>query len=266
MIWIVLATGLCTANFTFVALLFRRERRLSRQLSDMRAERNSEWILHALQGVPDERERTAPAVNGDFQPTAAGPEPVRRKRHLGLYLGGGSAAALAVWRTFRRAGQRNPSLVMAGVAGAATVATVAVALTGGRSGGNSHSWPPTSTQTVTVTATPSQEPGGRPSAAPTTSPASPGAPASPGTIPAPSGAARRSPRPAARTPGGEASSGAGLPPTASGAPSSRPPNGPPATGPSATPSPSMTPGRHTRCLDVDVASVLDLAICLAGGG
>jgi hypothetical protein len=93
MVWIILAAGLGTANYIAYALLFRRARQLARQLSDMRAERNSEWILHALQDVPEERERAAIAANG-YTLAATHQQPVRRKRHLGLYLGGGGLAGI----------------------------------------------------------------------------------------------------------------------------------------------------------------------------
>lgn len=172
MIGIVLAAGLGT-NFIIVALLFRRDRELSRQLSDMRAERNSEWILHALRDVPDERERAAPAASGDSQPHAAGGQPIRRKKHLGLYLGGGSAAvATALWRTFLGLGQRSP--LLAGAAGIATVIAVAAVLTGAHSRGHPHARPPSHAWTATPTATASGTPRGNPSAAPDgTSPGKP---------------------------------------------------------------------------------------------
>jgi hypothetical protein len=263
MIWIVLAGGLGVANFITVALLFRRDRQLSRQLSDMRAERNSEWILHALKSVPDNREQAAPAANGDYQPPAVGPQPVRRKKHLGLFLGGGSAAALAsLGLAARRAWQRHPHIVVAGALGAVTAAAVGVALTGvhpgsSSGGGSPPTWPPT---TATVTATRSR--GSSPPPAPA---GSPPASSSPGLSPPASPTESRSPASPPAPPGGEASSGSGAQSSSPSSGTSRPPGRPTTAGPSTTPSPPPTSGIHVPCLDVEVAPILELAICLAGG-
>jgi hypothetical protein len=262
MIWIILAAGL-GASFIAIALLFRRARQLARQLSDMRAERNSEWILHALKSVPDEQGQVAPAANGDFEPSTAGEQPVRRKKHLGLFLGGGSAAVLTGLCTAgRRTWQRHPGLVVAGAAvGAAGVAT-AVVLTGAPGHGHSSgARSPSSAPTVTATITAIRMPSSRPTVTTTarlTATITPASPSTPSESGSPSFGSSAPPG------AGDASSEGGLPPTRSESASSLP-SRPPTAAPSATPSPSTPSGAHAPCLDVAVESVLDLAICLAGG-
>lgn len=76
MIWVILAAGFGVATVIAYALLFRRARQLARQLSDMRAEHNSELVLRALKEAPDHPWQTAAAVNptnsqeGDLNPSA----------------------------------------------------------------------------------------------------------------------------------------------------------------------------------------------------
>ena len=259
MIGIVLAAGLGVANFIIVALLFRRDRQLSRQLSDMRAERNSEWILRALKeaGAPEERAQIAPAATGDYyEPSVAGLKPVRRKKHLILFLGGGSllgggsAAALAALRhAVHRAWQRHPEMVMAGVVATAVLATTALILAGarGQDGAATHAPPAT-------TATPTPAPPTRPSRV-----------SGPEASPVPHVPRSRSFAPPTALPIGDASSGGGAQ-HPSGAGGTRSPDGPPTAESSASPLPSTPPGTHAECRDAAVDRTLDLAICLAGGG
>jgi len=148
MIWIILAAGL-GANLMAVALLFRRLRRdLNRQLRDMRAERNSEWILHALkEEAPERGQRAVRAVNGSgLEPVY--PPPVRRKKHLGLYIGGAVAALVVtldeglheVWRSYRT------QLAVAVIGAAATTTVTLLPVTPGR--GDAVPRPPASTMTA----------------------------------------------------------------------------------------------------------------------
>lgn len=271
MIWIVLAAGLGVANFIFVALLFRRGRQLSRQLSDMRAERNSEWILRALQGAP-----ARPALqvaNGDaFEPLPAAPLPARRKRHLALYIGGLSTGLVGLGSAARRVLHTRRGQWAAAAVGAAAVAAAAAMLVineGSADRRGPRSSAPTATATVTVAppATPAPSPTGGPPA--TTGPpsASPlaGAPdivsltSTEDASGASAGGGRPDPPPA--PPYSTSAGGSVAPSPPAGGPSL------PATSePPALPTPSPSPGTAGLCQGLALWPVLDLAACLAGGG
>lgn len=170
MIYVILAAGLGVAQFIAYALLFRRARQLARQLSDMRAERNSEWILHALRDVPEEQ--ALQAVPGTWLPAATGQQPVRRKRHLGLYLGGGLAALWGAFgQTTRAAWQRNRGQILSGVVGATVASTAAAALVFSPWPNGSNHRAPSSAPPVTATVT---SPPGNTPPTPSSSSAPPG--------------------------------------------------------------------------------------------
>ncbi|SDM47771.1 hypothetical protein SAMN04487981_101651 [Streptomyces sp. cf386] len=273
MIGIVLAAGLGFANLIFVALLFRRGRQLSRQLSDMRAERNSEWILRALQDAPDQP--AVRAANGAAsKPPPAGPQPVRRKRHLGLYIGGLAAAMVALGGTVRNALQTPRGQWTAAAVGAAAVATAITLLI-------ATQWPadkrgprssaPTATVTVSVAppSTPAPSATGSPPA--TNGPpaaVSPMAPASDSAASTTAGSASWATADGGMssvpiTPAGSASSGGSAEPSP---PTGRPSPAPSTPEPPVDPTPSPSPGRSGLCLALALWPVLDLAACLAGGG
>lgn len=247
-----------------VALLFRRLSQLSRQLMVLRVERDSERILHQIGLHP-----------GPTLLDLAGPasEPVRRKRHLTLYVGGLAAAAARL----RHLGRHHPGATAA--VGAATVAAVCttaalLALGGGPPPPHrGHGAPPAITSpgpsgTASVSPEPTQtgttnapSPSARgPSAGSGTDEGGDAAMSSSGPI------AQQSPAPPGSGPSGEPPPGS---PTASSPgqpPGSSPPGttAPPTTGPpqtSAPPPPTTGPGAPPL-LCVDVRTLLELELCL----
>lgn len=155
MIWIILAAGL-GLQLIIVTLLFRRLRGdLNRQLRDLRAERNSEWILRALKEAPESRQQAVQAANGsglDLEPPRGVPQPVHRKKHLGLFIGGAVVAlVVTLGQTMRDLWQLRRGQVIGAVAGVATASTTAVALLAyGPWEDDSHS-PPSSAPTAEPT-------------------------------------------------------------------------------------------------------------------
>lgn len=105
----ILIAGVIGALALGVYLLFRQLRTISWQLTQLRVEHDSERILHAI-GV------TSTAVR------AARPDPIRRKRHLALYLGGGAAVLAFLARNVRL--HPAAAATAGGVALAAAAATV----------------------------------------------------------------------------------------------------------------------------------------------
>jgi hypothetical protein len=69
MISIVLA-GVLGAVVTLVVLLFQRQRELCREITQIRAERDSEWMLHAIACSTNRPPGGAAAVNGPGPPQA----------------------------------------------------------------------------------------------------------------------------------------------------------------------------------------------------
>ncbi|MFJ2477048.1 hypothetical protein ACIOWI_29435 [Streptomyces sp. NPDC087659] len=104
----ILIAGVIGALALGVYLLFRQLRTISWQLTQLRVEHDSERILHAI-GV------TSTAVH-------ARPYPIRRKRHLALYLGGGAAVLAFLARNVRL--HPAAAATAGGVALAAAAATV----------------------------------------------------------------------------------------------------------------------------------------------
>lgn len=242
--------GALGAIALIVYLLFRRLRRLSWQLTQLRVERDSETILHDI-GI-----RTGSRPARTTPPTA----PVRRKRHLSLYLGGSAVGALWLRSRWR---EHRAGLVASGAAATAVVAAATLYLA------------------TTIDLTP---PG---PATPVPPPSETVGPSS-GPQPLPSSSAGSPARtaPLASLPAASPSSGWGgdhamwttaslqppaPPATESGPPRSSPSGGrpPPPTvqpppEPSApAPSPSPTPATATL-LCVDAETLLELGVCLDG--
>jgi len=289
MILIILAAGL-GLQFIVVVLLFRRLRRnLSRQLRDMRAERNSEKILRALQEAPVQHPAMQAANWFGPNPEPVGdPQPVRRKKHLGLYLGGGLAAmSVTVSQVMRETWKSHPVQLVGAVAGAAAAAaTVAALLT--YTPWRDDSRPPSSAPTAAPSINPPPEdlqpPSIRPSETPSRSPSVSPSASPPGTVPdspalnpsgpastaGPSGStiggqesAEPGPRPPSSTPPEGATAGPGpsgddTPPP----PGTTPPLPPPV--PPAVPVPTQSP--DGPCVGVTAVAVAGVVACLLGGG
>ena len=129
MIGFILAGALGVAAL-IVYLLFRRLRKLSWQLTEMRVERDSERILQQI-GLR--------AASRSLDLKNPGDVPVRRKRHLALYLGGALSAALA---KLRRVGHSHPQVaVTGGVVTTVAVGAAALLLTLGGGATGPHSFP-----------------------------------------------------------------------------------------------------------------------------
>jgi hypothetical protein len=289
MIWIVLAAGLGVANCIVLALLFRRLRGdLNRQLRDMRAERNSELILHALRGVPDLQQPAVRAANGtgtELVPPPGGTHPVRRKKHLGLYLGGGLAAmVVTAAQAVRKSWKTHPIQLAGAAVGVATLAAVAVVLLTYTPWQN-HPRPPSSAPTAPPTTNPppvgTEPPTAGPSRTPSVSPSSganrlvtpygttgpsPAPTASGGVSALPSGGqnpAEPGPQPPHGPPPADTGPGPSSGDTPPPAGTTPPPVPPP---PPAEPEPTQSSGSSGLCVDVAAMPVVGLIVCLLGGG
>lgn len=287
MSWIVLAAGL-GANFIAVALLFRRLRRdLGRQLRDMRAERNSELILHALRAVPEQQAVQAANGTGEPELPSLGPQPVRRKRHLGLFIGGAVAALVAALGPgLRAAWDTRRGQVVGTAVGVAAVAATTVFLLAYEPWEGGGSGPPSSAPTAAPPWVGPPDPTQPPPSerAPTSrTPAPSGAPDSTTpTTPTPkptelrSTATEEQPESAAAQPQPSASSSESEPsppPPGSGTPADPAPTVTPEP-PPAEPQPGTPPPRPPAgapvapvpCLSLAVAWLVDVGVCLGGGG
>jgi hypothetical protein len=284
MIWIILAAGL-GANIIIVTLLFRRLRGdLNRQLRDVRAEHNSERILHALRAVPEQAVQAANGTGGVAPELPLGSQPVRRKKHLGLFIGGAVAAMVAALsQSLRDAWGAKPGQVIGAAAGVAAVAATTILLLAYPPWEDDGSGPPSSAPTAAPTVTSSPEPTQRPpSARPSSRPSPPPSDAPDNTVPATSapgptadGQWRETVAP---NPQLSASSSRAEPPPApppvgsdnptdpAPTPTPEPPPADPSPGtPSSEPSPSA-PSRSALCLALVAAGLVDIRVCLGGGG
>lgn len=294
MISIILAGASGAVTVITVLLLFRRLREdLNWQLTALRAERNSEWIMRAIVSAPNGT--TAPsggsvqaaAVNGEhLNPPPPLPDPLRgqqpllSKRHLHL-LPPIAAAVLALTEFLREAWREHRGYV-AGTALGATVAGAATAtlLVIAPWSDDAHHQPrylvPTAPPIVTLPPPaytippPATLPGG---SAPAVSASPSVLAASPSASPVPSESVTASPEPiASAVPVGEeptVPSGLvtppGLGPTGETPPAAEP-SVPPV--PVSSPPPLPTPGGSGLCVGVRVSPVLDVGTCLPllGGG
>lgn len=271
MIWIILAAGL-GANILVATLLFRRLREdLNRQLRDMRAEHNSEWILRALKDAPEERERAAQAANGrPSELPPMGPQPVRRKRHLGLFIGGAAAALITISTAAREIWRNHSGQLVAGATAAAVTATALTLIIFNPWTDDADHEPPSSAPTAgpTDTLPPgyTQPPGSSPAPGPSST--------ATGSQPSgsPAGLTPTSPpAPTALMPIDDVSqqptgphTQPGEPPPADGEPPpSIPGVTPPAETPTDQPVQTLTPG---LCIGLALAPALDIEACLPGGG
>ncbi|MGW6292422.1 hypothetical protein [Streptomyces sp. NPDC055058] len=222
----------------------------------------------------------AAAVNG-HEPPPTGPAPVRRKRHLGLYIGGAAAALAAFSGVVGDLARQHRGQVVGALAGsavtAATVSLVVIQPWSTDTGYEGYEAPPIA-PTVSIPPAPmpplTRPPGPPPEPSPTTSPPTSDPPGSPSpSAPRPSDSAP--PTPAVTTvPVGntlsppDPPSGTAEPSGAADAAPSRPApgasDGTPSRPPTSTPSvaPSTTPG---VCVDVAVPPLLNAGTCLLSG-
>lgn len=248
-----------------VALLFRRLGQLSRQLMVLRVERDSERILHQI-GL-----HAGPTLLDLADPVN---EPVRRKRHLALYVGGGLTAAVA---KLRHIGRNYPHATVAvSVATVAAVCTTAVLLALG--GGTPPPRRGNGAPSVTVSPGPSGTPGISPAPSrtgpsreppPTASEPSSGPGSGEGgdeAISSSEPVAARSPTlpdpgpSGQQPPGGPTGSSPEEPPGSSPPATTAPPTRSP-TETSAPPPPATSPGTPPL-LCVNVRTLLELELCL----
>ena len=118
---IIILAGALGASALIVYLLFRQLRKLTWQLTQLRVERDCERILRAF-GMPHVEINLT--EKGAAQEHTSATTPVRRKRHLTLYLGGSVAAFLA-----SRRHQRHLATA-AGTAAFAAAAMIAALIAG----------------------------------------------------------------------------------------------------------------------------------------
>lgn len=246
----IILAGALGAIALSVYLLFRQLRKLSWQLTQLRVERDSERILHAI-GV-----RTyQTAVNGGEEGSA---DPARRKGHLTLYLGGGSLAALLLQLRDYLGAQRGALAVSSAVTAAAALAagTIVVLPPSGSGPTPGDARSPSSGHPTSLES-PSREPpaGPRSRRSPRADP--------PGEGPAilvetTTGRAGQTSRAPASSAPGSSAEGPGPQPSSSGADVP-----PPQPLPSASSSPTARPTHPglRPCLTV-AAPLLDVGVCL----
>jgi hypothetical protein len=248
MIGFILA-GALGAIALIVYLLFRRLRSLSWQLTQLRVERDCERILREI-GIPS-----------GTRPVATAPPalPVRRKRHLSLYLGG-LGALVSVREAARR---HRPALVASGAATAVAMSAAALILATSLNPPQEGPAGPTVSVTLvpspTLFAPPSRSGPGR-RAGPT-----PGATSTSGAAPGPPGHGQMGGS-STLAPSGPVHPTSGLTPI--GPPASRkslPASPPPTSSAPATPSAptSSRPGKppNPRLLCARVRTLLELELC-----
>lgn len=275
---------------------------IDRQLRAQRARVDILRQLIADEGDPDHGDGSHPpqaaVVNGiDPAPSAEpdGPEPVRRKRHLGLYIGGAAAALAAISGAAREAARGHRMQIVGAVTGAAvTAATVTIVtvqpFTHDTGYEPPHAEPPATAPPTYVPPgprRPTRPPGSPPPISSTPSPSA--SPAGPSVSPSPSTAAPSRPERAPSIPalpiapaGDQAPAGG----TAPAAPDGRAPDDtsgeaddpPPAssTGPSPDPTqpPTEPPAKPPPvaeqpadsdsglCVDVSVPPLVDADACV----
>lgn len=221
----------------FLRRLLGQLAELRRQITgidrEMRAQRAQVTVLRHL--LADEEDVDGPpgqaaVVNGGPPVTPTGPDPVRRKGHLGLHLGGVTAAALATISTVAREALRDHrAQLVAVVTGAAVTATTLTMVTVQPWRDGAAELPPSSVPTA---ASPSYEPPMPPGPEPTDR--APGS-GPPPTAPEPSPSATTRPRGSLSTT---------VWPSGSASPAAMPETLPGATTPGN--SPSQPPGQTRR--------------------
>lgn len=277
MIFFILAAAL-GANTVIVLLLFRRLRQdlaqsLSRQVTAIRVEITRDRVIRQLTdtqgragGEQEPTEAVALAIGAESEPEPPPPQPqpVRRKGHLGLYIGGALAlAATALARAAReglRIHRRQSALGILAAAAATTTTVTVLTITPWVDGSDID--PPPAVPSVALTAFPGHRqtaPGSSatgPSPGSTIGPRRTGSPSSDQSLLAavdvPLTAVDDSAGPSASPP---ASTTAVESPTqaVTAAPTENPTE------------PSSSPTSSTACTGLSLA-VLDVQACLLGGG
>lgn len=263
MIMLFILAGALGAIALIVFLLFRQLRELSWQLTQLRVERDSERILHDI-GL-----RPGPTSLNEVDPT----EPVLRKRHLALYLGG---LSIALARLRESSHSHRPALVASGAAAAVITAAASLIVLQGAPTSPPGTTPPPPRVT---TPAPSHSAGVSPQPRDPQPPAGPGAaaPSSPtsrgdghlattlrdvvsvrprSSLGPPGEAAPRPPSSTGRPEPPRLAGGASPPRGGVGPGVSPPPPSPTPPPPSASSSSSPTP------LCVDARTLVDLLVCL----
>ncbi|WP_262059742.1 hypothetical protein [Streptomyces sp. STR69] len=277
MIFFILAAAL-GANTVIVLLLFRRLRQdlaqsLSRQVTAIRVEITRDRVIRQLTdtqgragGEQEPTEAIALAIGAESEPEAPPPQlqPIRRKGHLGLYIGGAMAMVVtALARAAREAlriHRRQSALGILAAAAATTTTVTVLTLTPWVDGSDID--PPPAVPSVALTAFPDPghtAPGSsttNPSLASTIGPRRTGGPSSDQSLLAAVGgrltpvddSAAPSPTPSAGTTPVESPTQA-----VTAAPTENPTQS------------SSSPTSSTACTGLSVA-VLDVQACLLGGG
>lgn len=315
MVWFIAAGVLGVAISVTGGLYLRRLlgeiTELRRQITgidrEMRAQRaRVKFLRHLIdndgrdEGATDDRPPDEAAVaNGGIEhpPHAAsepgaGPGPVRRKKHLGLYLGGAVAALGTIAEAARSAIREHQGQVLGAITGAAVTATTVTVVTVQPWTTESRYKPPSSAPTAdrsptlwlpppTVTPPQPTAPGEPPTASPSPSPSEAEPSADTSVSPTPSGTGSPSPtatssvapigeesppaQPEPSVPSGSGPPGGGSP---SGEPDgdSPPPDDPAPPTPTGSPPPaapsSAAPADALLCLGVALPPRLDADPCL----
>ncbi|MFB7496016.1 hypothetical protein ACFC09_15215 [Streptomyces sp. NPDC056161] len=148
---IALLTAVMGAASLAIVLLYKGWKRNRELINELRAQLAAQQIAAITRGnnyppVPDE--------------AASSPEPVHRKRHLALYLGGGVIAAFATVRDrFRSFWHGHRVLTVTAVATAGTAAALAMAATGNGTTGDDDPRPAASVPHRSDAGAPSSTPG-----------------------------------------------------------------------------------------------------------
>ncbi|MFI0576206.1 hypothetical protein [Streptomyces tendae] len=267
---------------------------IDRQLRAQRAHVNILRQLLAEDGDTTDGSSPPPqaaVANGNDPAAGHGPEirpPARRKRHLGLYLGGVAAALAAISGVVREIATAHRAQIVGAVTGAAmTAATVTVVTVQPWTDDAGHK-PPAAAPPASsppTTAPPETDPPQLPASMPPAPGASPPttAPETPGASPSPSpswGNPSTGPRPwftgvpivpaGAESPASHTSAAA--PDDASHAAGSTPPDGSPEPSPEPSKQPeeppiepppvTAEPAESGPCLDLSVPPLLDTDTCL----
>ncbi len=250
--------GALGAIALIVYLLFRRLRRLSWQLTQLRVERDCERILQDI-GLAGSRPVTTAQPATAHPATEPPAVPVRRKRHLRLYqgLGGMSAAFVRMQDASRR---RRPALITSGAATAVVASLATLILVHGLTPDQRAPKSP-GTRPAVPTSRPaghdpasSWEPGGQ-SDGSLVAHSARGAPKSARHVAMPDrGLPSSSDSPAADNAGVDSRPGPGNSPPATAPPTTSAPPGPPSS--------TSAPPTATPLLCAHVGTVGDVGVCI----
>lgn len=309
MVWVIVAGVLGAISVTgglFLRRLLGEITELRRQITgidrEMRAQRaRVKFLRHLLdndrenKGDEDDRppDEAAVANGGIEQPPHAagepevGPAPVRRKKHLGLYLGGAVAALASISEAARITVREHQGQLIGTVTGAAVTAATVTIVTVQPWTTESSNGPPSFAPTVSSPPTyqpppgtyPPPFPGTPPGPSPSPSPSEAQPSASPSASPSESISSsppptssvvpvdNESPPPESSPtpPGGGDPGDTGTPPASSGpspSPPPRPPGTPEPPPPTAADPPPAEASADALCLGVTLPPQLDVDACL----